>query len=35
LTGGRTAPINTGLFVYISLIPLTAIERVEIATDGC
>ena len=34
INGRRMAPSNTGAFVDISLIPLTAIERVEILTDG-
>lgn len=32
--GRRVAPSNTGSFVDMSLIPLSAIERVEILTDG-
>ena len=34
INGRRIAPSNTGSFVDISLIPLGAIERVEILTDG-
>lgn len=32
--GRRTAPSGTGSFVDVSLIPLSAIDRVEIVTDG-
>ena len=34
INGRRIAPSNTGSFVDVSLIPLGAIERVEILTDG-
>jgi iron complex outermembrane recepter protein len=34
INGRRVAPSNTGSFVDVSLIPLGAIERVEILTDG-
>ena len=34
LNGRRLAPSGVGSFVDISLIPVTAIERVEILTDG-
>jgi iron complex outermembrane receptor protein len=34
VNGRRVAPSNTGSFVDVSLIPLGAIERVEILTDG-
>ena len=34
IDGRRVAPSNTGSFVDISLIPISAIERVEILTDG-
>jgi iron complex outermembrane recepter protein len=34
LNGNRLAPAGQGTFVDISLIPLSAIERVEILTDG-
>lgn len=34
IDGRRVAPSNTGSFVDISLLPLGAIERVEILTDG-
>lgn len=34
INGRRVAPSNGGSFVDISLIPLSAIERVEILTDG-
>ena len=34
INGRRVAPSNTGAFVDISLVPLSAIERVEILTDG-
>jgi outer membrane receptor protein involved in Fe transport len=32
--GRRLAPSSTGSFIDVSLIPVTAIERVEILTDG-
>ena len=34
INGRRIAPSNTGAFVDVSLLPLSAIERVEILTDG-
>ena len=34
LNGRRLAPVGFGNFVDISLIPLSAIERVEVLTDG-
>lgn len=34
LNGRRLAPSGVGNFVDISLIPITAVERVEIVTDG-
>jgi iron complex outermembrane recepter protein len=34
LNGHRLAPSSTGSFVDVSLIPLSAIDRVEILTDG-
>lgn len=34
VNGRRIAPSGTGSFVDISLIPITAVERVEILTDG-
>lgn len=34
VNGRRLAPSGSGSFVDISLIPLTAVERVEILTDG-
>lgn len=34
INGRRVAPSNTGFFVDVSLIPLGAIERVEVLTDG-
>ncbi len=34
LNGRRMAPIGQGSFVDVSLIPLSAIERVEVLTDG-
>jgi iron complex outermembrane recepter protein len=34
INGRRVAPSNGGSFVDISLIPLDAIERVEVVTDG-
>jgi outer membrane receptor protein involved in Fe transport len=34
VNGRRIAPSSTGSFVDVSLIPITAIERVEILTDG-
>jgi iron complex outermembrane receptor protein len=34
IDGRRIAPSNTGSFVDVSLLPLSAIERVEILTDG-
>lgn len=34
INGRRVAPSNGGSFVDVSLIPLSAIERVEILTDG-
>jgi outer membrane receptor protein involved in Fe transport len=34
VNGRRLAPSGTGSFVDVSLIPVTAIERVEILTDG-
>ena len=34
VNGRRLAPSNTGAFVDVSLLPLSAIERVEILTDG-
>ena len=34
IDGRRVAPSNSGAFVDVSLIPLSAIERVEILTDG-
>ncbi|MGQ0588636.1 MAG: TonB-dependent receptor domain-containing protein [Sphingosinicella sp.] len=34
INGRRVAPSNTGAFVDVSLIPLSAVERVEILTDG-
>lgn len=34
IDGRRIAPSNTGSFVDVSLIPLGAVERVEILTDG-
>jgi outer membrane receptor protein involved in Fe transport len=34
IDGRRIAPSNTGAFVDVSLIPLSAVERVEILTDG-
>lgn len=34
INGRRVAPSNGGSFVDVSLIPLAAIERVEILTDG-
>jgi outer membrane receptor protein involved in Fe transport len=34
INGRRAAPSNGGNFVDVSLIPLSAIERVEILTDG-
>lgn len=34
LNGRRLAPSGTGSFVDISLIPVTALQRVEIVTDG-
>lgn len=34
INGRRVAPSNTGFFVDVSLIPLSAIERVEVLTDG-
>jgi len=34
VNGRRIAPSNSGAFVDVSLIPLSAIERVEILTDG-
>lgn len=34
INGRRVAPSDNGSFVDVSLIPITAIERVEIVTDG-
>ena len=34
VNGRRLAPSGTGAFVDVSLIPVTALERVEILTDG-
>lgn len=34
LDGQRLAPSGTGAFVDISLLPLSAIERIEVLTDG-
>jgi iron complex outermembrane receptor protein len=34
VNGRRLAPSGTGNFVDVSLIPITAVERVEILTDG-
>jgi iron complex outermembrane receptor protein len=34
INGRRVAPSNGGAFVDVSLIPLSAIERVEVLTDG-
>lgn len=34
INGRRLAPSGTGAFVDVSLIPVTALERVEILTDG-
>jgi outer membrane receptor protein involved in Fe transport len=34
INGRRVAPSDTGSFVDVSLIPLTAIDRVEVLTDG-
>jgi iron complex outermembrane receptor protein len=34
IDGRRVAPANGGAFVDVSLIPLAAVERVEILTDG-
>lgn len=34
INGRRVAPSNGGAFVDVSLIPLSAVERVEILTDG-
>lgn len=34
INGRRVAPSNGGSFVDVSLIPLSAIERVEVLTDG-
>jgi len=34
INGRRVAPSGTGSFVDVSLIPLAAVERVEILTDG-
>lgn len=34
INGRRIAPSDTGAFVDVSLIPITAVERVEVLTDG-
>jgi len=34
INGRRIAPSNTGAFVDVSLIPVSALERVEVLTDG-
>lgn len=34
INGRRVAPSDTGSFVDVSLIPITAIDRVEVLTDG-
>jgi outer membrane receptor protein involved in Fe transport len=34
INGRRVAPSGTGSFIDVSLIPITAIERVDILTDG-
>lgn len=34
INGRRVAPSDNGSFVDVSLIPITAIERVEVVTDG-
>jgi iron complex outermembrane recepter protein len=34
INGRRVAPSDTGAFVDVSLIPISAIERVEVLTDG-
>lgn len=34
INGRRVAPSDTGSFVDVSLIPVTAIDRVEVLTDG-
>ena len=34
INGRRVAPSDTGSFVDVSMIPITAIERVEVVTDG-
>lgn len=34
INGRRIAPSDTGSFVDVSLIPITAIDRVEVLTDG-
>jgi len=34
INGRRVAPSDTGSFVDVSLIPISAIERVEVLTDG-
>lgn len=34
INGRRVAPSNTGAFVDVSLLPLSAVERVEVLTDG-
>jgi outer membrane receptor protein involved in Fe transport len=34
VNGRRVAPSNTGSFVDVSMIPVSAIDRVEIVTDG-